>query len=110
MAASALLLSSAYKDIDPVPTYFSEIDPVSPYFVSLKILPMERSSASQSLKKKIINQILNYSSFCFEIPAYLGHLFTRNVTKNETKNVNKNSLFCSIFEILLNFRPLELRK
>ena len=52
MAASALLLSSAYKDIDPVPTYFSEIDPVSPYFVSLKILPMERSSASQSLKKK----------------------------------------------------------
>ena len=43
MATSAFSLSSAYKT-----SVFSEINPVPPYFFSLKILPMERSSDSQS--------------------------------------------------------------
>ena len=43
VAASTLSLSSAYKA-----SVFSEINPVTPYFFSLKILPMERSSDSQS--------------------------------------------------------------
>ena len=43
MAASGFLLSSAYKS-----SVFLEINPVPPHFFSLKILPMERSSDSQS--------------------------------------------------------------
>ena len=46
MAASALLLSSAYKK--KLPLFFSEINPVPLYFILLKTLPMERSSDSQS--------------------------------------------------------------
>ena len=43
VAASALLLSSAYKA-----SIFSEINPIAPYFFSLKIFPMERFSDNQS--------------------------------------------------------------
>ena len=43
MAAFTLSLSSAYKA-----SAFAEINPVPPYTPSLKILPMERSSDSQS--------------------------------------------------------------
>ena len=46
MAASTLLLRSAYKA-----SSFSEISPLPTYFFSLQILPMERSSDSQNLKK-----------------------------------------------------------
>ena len=42
---------------------------------SLKILPIERSSLTVKVRKKIIDQILGCISFCFEIPAHLGHLF-----------------------------------
>ena len=55
--------------------FFSEINPVPPYFFALKILPMESSSESQSYKKKIMDQMFGYISFCFEIRAHLGHLF-----------------------------------
>ena len=43
VAASALLLTSAYKAY-----VFSEINPVPPHSLPLKILLMERSSDSQS--------------------------------------------------------------
>ena len=43
MAASALLWSSAFKA-----SVFSESSPVPSYFFSLKILPIEGSSDSQS--------------------------------------------------------------
>ena len=44
-----------------------------PHIFSLKILPMERFS--DKVKKKIIEQILGYISFRFEIQAHLGHLY-----------------------------------
>ena len=47
-------------------------------FFLLTILPMERSSDSQSYKK-IIGHILGYISFCFEIRTHLGHLFTQTL-------------------------------
>ena len=77
MAASALFLSSTYKV-----SVFPEINSVPSIYFSLKILLMERSSDSQSLEK-IINQILGYINFCFEILAHLGHLFakTRKIIK-----------------------------
>ena len=75
MAASALLLISAYKT-----SVFSEIKiaytPIF-FFFSLKILSMERSSDSQN-KKKIVDQILAYISFCFQVCRHLGHLFSIN--------------------------------
>ena len=37
-------------------------------------------------------------------------LCMKNKITHETDNVNKISLFCLIFEILLNIRPLQLRK
>ena len=47
MAASTLLLRSVYKA-----SSFSEISSLPAYFLSLQILPMERFSDSQNLKKK----------------------------------------------------------
>ena len=67
MAASALSLSSAYKAV------FQKLASY-PHIFKLKILPLERPSESQSYKG-IIDQILGYISFCFEISAHLGHLF-----------------------------------
>ena len=49
MAASTLLLNSAYKT-----SVFSEINPVPLGFFSLKIVSMERSSDSQILKKSYV--------------------------------------------------------
>ena len=76
MAASALLLISAYKT-----SVFSEIKIAYTliffFFFSLKILSMERSSDSQN-KKKIMDQILAYISFCFQVCRHLGHLFSIN--------------------------------
>ena len=69
MATSGLLLTSTYKA-----SVFSESYPTPPFiFFSLKVLPMERSSDSQS-KKNIMDQILGFISFCFEIRSHLGHL------------------------------------
>ena len=65
MAPSTLLLSSASK-----PFLFSEIR--YSYFFSLKI-PL--TVKIKKKKKKIIDQILGYISFYFEILAHLGHLF-----------------------------------
>ena len=48
---------------------------------------------------KLNHKILVQASLCM-----------RTKITHETENINKNSLFCSIFEILLTFRPLELRK
>ena len=45
VAAPAISLSSPYKA-----SVFSDINPAPPYFFSLQILPMERSSDSQSRK------------------------------------------------------------
>ena len=53
---------------------FSEINPIPPYFFSLKILPMERSTGSQNLKK-IMDHTLGTIRFCLEKHAHLGHLF-----------------------------------
>ena len=66
MAPSTLLLSSASK-----PFLFSEI--TYSYFFSLKI-PLT-VKIKKKKKKKIIDQILGYISFYFEILAHLGHLF-----------------------------------
>ena len=84
MAASTLLLSSACKA-----SPFSESTPVSPYFFSLKILPMEGPFDSQS-RRKIIDQILGYISFCFEIHTHVDHLFAWN-----PKIIKFNSWSCS---------------
>ena len=67
VAASALSLSSAFKS-----SVFSESSPVLPYFFSLKILPMEGSSDSQSWKK---NHQSDFVLHQFRIRAHLGHLF-----------------------------------
>ena len=69
MGASALSLSSAYKA-----SVFSEINPVPPYFFHLKSF-LWKGPLTVKVRKKIINQILGYISFCSEIRAHLGHLF-----------------------------------
>ena len=69
MADSAISSISAYKT-----AVFSEINPVPLSFCLLKILPMERSSDSQS-QKKIIDQIVGYNSFYVKLRANLSHLF-----------------------------------
>ena len=58
-----------------LPVFFSEINPVPPYFPHLKSFPWKGHLTVKVEKKKIINQILSYGSFCFEIRAHLGHLF-----------------------------------
>ena len=68
VAASALSLSSSYKA-----SVFSETNPVPPYFVHLKSF-LWKGHLTVKVRKKFINQILNYISFCFEINAHSGHL------------------------------------
>ena len=68
VAASALSLSFAYKA-----SIFSEINPVPPY-LHLKSLTW-KGPLTDKVRKKLIDQFLGYSSFYFEISAYLGHLF-----------------------------------
>ena len=70
MAASSLLLSSAYKA-----SVFSEINPILQYFISLKILPTERPTGRQSKKKKSSIRLWASISFYFEGHTHLGHLF-----------------------------------
>ena len=70
MAASALLISSAYKT-----AVFSESNPVPPYyFFHLKSL-LWKGPLTVKVRKKMIDQNLGYISFCSEIGAHLGHLF-----------------------------------
>ena len=69
MAASALSLSSAYKA-----SVFSDINPVLPYFFHLKSF-LWKGPLTVKVRKKFIDQIFGYISFCFEIHAHLGHLF-----------------------------------
>ena len=69
MAASALLLSSAYKT-----SIFSEINPVPLYFFPLKIF-LWKGPLTVKVREKIIDQILGYISFCIEIRLHLGHRF-----------------------------------
>ena len=70
MAAPTHSLSSAYKA-----SVFSEIDPVPLYFFYLKSF-LWKGPLTVKVRKKIIDQILGYISFCSEIRAQLGHLFT----------------------------------
>ena len=65
VAASSLLLSSAYKA-----SVFSEINPVPPYFFHLKSF-LWKGPLTVKVRKKFIDQILGY----IEIRAHLGHLF-----------------------------------
>ena len=67
--ASALSLSSAYK----IPV-FSEINPVTPIFFHLESF-LWKGPLTAKVRKKVIDQILGYISFCIEIRAHLGHLF-----------------------------------
>ena len=69
VAASALSLSSTYKA-----TIVSEINPIPHIFFHLKSL-LWKDPLTFKMRKKFINQILSYISFCFEICAHLGHLF-----------------------------------
>ena len=71
MAASALSLSSAYKTF-----VFSEINPVPPIFFHLKSF-LWKGPLTVKVRKKIIDQILGYISFCIEIHIHLGHLFAK---------------------------------
>ena len=70
VAAAALSLSSTYKA-----SVFSEINHVPPYFFHLKSF-LWKGPLTVKVRKKFIDQILSYISFCFEIRAHLGHLFT----------------------------------
>ena len=70
VAASTLLLNVQYKA-----SVFFTNQSRTPIFFPFKILPMERSSDTQKLEKKIINQILVYISYYSEIRAHLGNLF-----------------------------------
>ena len=77
MAASVLSLSSMFKT-----SVFSEINPVSTIFFHLK--PFLRTGPlTVKVRKKIIDQILGYISFCTEIRAQSGHLFA------ETPEISK---------------------
>ena len=69
VAASALSLGSTYKAF-----IFSEINPDPHTFFHLKSF-LRKCPLTGKVRKKIINQILSNISFCFEIRAYLGHLF-----------------------------------
>ena len=77
MAASAVLLSTAHKT-----SVFSEIKPVPPHSFHLKSF-LWKVPLTVKVRKKIIDQILGYISFCVEIRAYLGHLFA------EASEINK---------------------
>ena len=79
MAASALSLSSVLS----LTSVFSEISPVPHiYFFHLKSF-LWKGPLTVKVRKKIIDQILGYISFCIEIRAYLGNLFAR------TPEINK---------------------
>ena len=60
-------LSSTYKA-----SVFSEISAAPRYFFHLKSF---LSFLTVKVRKKCIDHILSYISFCFEIRAHLGHLF-----------------------------------
>ena len=77
MTASAFSLSSAYKT-----SVFSEINAVPPYFYHLKSF-LWKGPLTVKVRKKIIDQILGYISFCIEIHGHLGHLFA------QTPEINK---------------------
>ena len=69
VAAFALVLSSACKS-----SIFSESSPIAPYFFQLKSF-LWKGLLTVKVRKKIIDQILGYISFCFEIYAHLCHPF-----------------------------------
>ena len=81
LAASALLLSSAYEA-----SIFSQFNPITPYFFHLKYF-LWKGPLKVRVRKKIINHILGYNSFCFEIRAHLGNIFYLLTSRTE-----KNSL------------------
>ena len=60
-AASTLSLSYAYNA-----SVFSEINSVPPYFFCLKYF-IWKGPLTVKIRKKLIDQILGYISFCFEI-------------------------------------------
>ena len=71
MATSALLVTSAYKASD-----FSESYPAPPFilFFHLKFF-LWKGPLTVKVRKKNIDQILGYISFCFEMQSHLGHIF-----------------------------------
>ena len=62
-------LSPAYKA-----SVFAKINPVPPICFHLKCF-LWKGLLTVKVRKKIIDQILGYISFCFEICAHLSHLF-----------------------------------
>ena len=87
MAASALSLSTAHKT-----SVFSEIKPAPPYFFHLKSF-LWKGPLRVKVRKKIIDQVLGYSTFCIETRAHFGHLFA------ETPEINKfNRSSCAKIE------------
>ena len=76
MAASALLLRSAYKA-----SVFSQIKPVPPYFFHLKNFLWK-----VALTVKVRNNHrsdFGLHQFCIEIRAHLGHLFAKTPIVNK---------------------------
>ena len=69
MAASGLSLICAYKT-----SVFQKLAPYPNIFFHLKSF-LWKGPSTVKVRKKIIDQILGYISFCFEIRAHLGHRF-----------------------------------
>ena len=82
VTASALSLSSAYSF-----RFFTLLI----HFFHLKP-SLCKGPLTLNFTKEIINQILGYSSFCFEISAYLGQLFasTPKTIKFNRRSCSKN--------------------
>ena len=52
----------------------STFNPMPPYFFHIKSFQW-KGPVTVKIREKVIDQTSGYSSFCFEIPAHLGHLF-----------------------------------
>ena len=105
MAASALSLSSVLS----LTSVFSEISPVPHiYFFHLKSF-LWKGPLTVKVRKKIIDQILGYISFCIEIRAYLGYLLCKKRHKNWNQECKqKQSLLfnlCNVFDLLTSRTP-----
>ena len=96
-------LSSAYKA-----SVFLEINPVPPIFFFTENPSYGKALWQSKLEKRIIDQILGCISFCFEIRAYLGHLFawTPQIIKFNRWSCSKNepnTKLNHIFIVLISF-------
>ena len=76
MAASALLLRSAYKA-----SVFSEINPEPAYFFHLKYF-LWKGALTVKVRKNHRSDF-GLHQFCIEIRAHLGHLFAKTPIANK---------------------------